>query len=135
MNSLALICSRDSARCRTPELFGSQRPVPFLRLRRRRFIIPSGKPQLTHDSVECRSDTLGTSNLVFLTRRIPVQFKRPPLAAMGEQTAKREADLDSIDPRFTAAGYAAAQDMHGKRNDYALMFRQACIHLNENHAT
>ncbi|GLK46055.1 hypothetical protein GCM10017612_39760 [Novosphingobium resinovorum] len=67
---------------------------------------------MTHNSVKCRSDTLGTSDLVLLTRRIPVQFKRPTLAAMGEQTAKRQADFDRIDPRFTAAGYTAAQDMH-----------------------
>lgn len=88
---------------------------------RRDILIATSAPELPNDPIECRRDALRTANIVLLSSCIPIEFERPSLGAVRQQTAQRQANLDAIDPRFRATRDPAAQDMHRQRDDNALV--------------
>ena len=91
---------------------------------RRGVIISACLAQLPNDAVERSGDALRTSNLVLLRRFIPIKFERPAFGAMLEETAQRQAHLDTVNPAVCRTGDTAAQDMNRQRDHDVLVLRQ-----------
>lgn len=96
--------------------------------------VTPGKPKLPHDPVEGGSHTLRPADLIFLTSGIPIQFQRPPLMAVWEQASEGETNLDAVDPALCASHDTPTKDVHGKRDDDALMFGEDRHELNGSRA-
>ena len=63
----------------------------------------------------------GAADIVIGPGRVPEHVERPPLRAVRDQAAQREADLDRVDLALSRAGGGGAQDVEGELDDDPVM--------------